>query len=101
MSTDLSSQETLDQLKLCFRLAEKVHTHGEAKQAFNLVRDRVNDAYPDAVELVDMLWQELISAQRSAIFWQELSDMEKHLGEKLAENQVQLKQNYMRLVQEQ
>ncbi|MGB3615813.1 MAG: hypothetical protein WBA10_18600 [Elainellaceae cyanobacterium] len=101
MSTNLSSQETLDQLKLCFRLAGEVSTHSEAKQAFKQIQGRVAETSPDAVELVDMLWQEVISAQRSAIFWQELSDMEKNLGEKLAEKQVQLKQNYMRLVQEQ
>ena len=100
MST-LTSQETLDQLKLCFRLAGEANTHSEAKQAFNQIQNRVAETCPDAVELVDLLWKELLSAQRSAIFWQELSDMEKNLGEKLAEKQVQLKQNYMRLVQEQ
>ncbi|MGF1537111.1 MAG: hypothetical protein ACFB4J_11595 [Elainellaceae cyanobacterium] len=100
MST-LSSQETLDQLKLCFRLAEEPNTHAEAKQAFELVRDRVASECPDAAEVVEMLWQELISSRRSAIFWQELSDMEKNLGEKLAENQMQLRQNYNRLMQEQ
>lgn len=100
MST-LSSQETLDQLKLCFRLTEEPKTHAEAKQAFQQVRDRVANDCPDAVEVVEMLWQELISSRRSAIFWQELSDMEKNLGEKLAEHQMQLRQNYNRLVQEQ
>ncbi|MEO0406485.1 MAG: hypothetical protein AAF289_03945 [Cyanobacteria bacterium P01_A01_bin.135] len=100
MST-LTSQETLDQLKLCFSLTEKANTHEEAKQAFQQVRDRVERECPDALQIVDMLWAEVVSAKRSAIFWQELSDMEKHLGEKMAEQQVQLRQNYNRLMQEQ
>lgn len=100
MST-LTSQETLDQLKLCFSLAERAETHAEAKQAFQQVRDRVTQACPDMEPVIDMLWAEVISARRSAAFWQELSDMEKTLGEKLAEKQIQLRQNYNRLMQEQ
>ena len=100
MST-LTSQETLDQLKLSISLTEKPDTHEQAKQAFAQVRDRVEKECPDALQIVDTLWQELVSSQRSALFWQELSDMEKHLGEKMAEKQMQLRQNYNRLMQEQ
>lgn len=55
----------------------------------------------EASKLLKMLWKEYVSVQRSAIFYESLSEAEAGLSEKMAESTIQLKRNYMRLIQEQ
>jgi len=56
---------------------------------------------PQAADLLEILWNEFVAANRSATFWQQICDVEKELSERMAQTNVQLKQEYLRLIQEQ
>ncbi|MEL6354575.1 MAG: hypothetical protein AAFR58_22915 [Cyanobacteria bacterium J06627_28] len=73
----------------------------QANEQFAAVLKQVRAKSPAAAPLLEALWSEYTSAQRSATFWQSLSDAEKDLSDKMSETNIQLKQNYMRLIQEQ
>ncbi|NJN21931.1 MAG: hypothetical protein HC812_13035 [Leptolyngbya sp. RL_3_1] len=51
--------------------------------------------------MMQLLWREYVASRRSATFWQELCQVEKHLSERITESHIQLRQNYLRLMQEQ
>ncbi len=57
-------------------------------------------ADPATAEVLQALWQELVTARRSGAFWQQISDVERTMTERLADSHIQLQQNYLRLVQE-
>jgi hypothetical protein len=97
-STAVSERQNL---RDCIALSQNLDNHSAANQAFAQLRDRLLLENPQAVELVEALWQELLAARRSASFWQQICDVERDLAEKMAENHVQLQQNYLRLMQEQ
>lgn len=73
----------------------------QANEQFAAILKQVRTETPAVAPLLEMLWSEYTSAQRSATFWQSLSDAEKDLSDKMSETNIQLKQNYMRLIQEQ
>lgn len=99
MTHSLPQNQTV-QLQECLDLAQDVTTHAEANQTFlNLLGTL--EATPHAAEIAQTLWNELLSAHRSARFWQQMSDVEKQMSDRLAETHVQLQQNYLRLIQEQ
>jgi hypothetical protein len=95
-STDLSSR-----LQAAISLAQQVQQHPEAHQTFQAIADDVRRESPLAAELLQQLWKEYISSQRSSQFWEQLSQVEKNLSDRMSESHIQLKQNYLRLVQEQ
>lgn len=99
MNTVLSPS-LLESLQEATRLAQSVETYPQAQATFAELYEQVETSTPEAAELLKILWREYISAQRSAIFWQELCQVEKHLSERLSESHLQLKQNYLRLMQE-
>ena len=72
-----------------------------ATEQFEAILSQVKAESPTGATLLHQLWQEYVSIQRSAKFWESMSDAEKDLSEKMAESNVQLQRNYMRLVQEQ
>ena len=72
-----------------------------ATEQFEAILKQVQAESPVGATLLRQLWQEYVSIQRSATFWENMSDAEKGLSEKMAESNVQLQRNYMRLVQEQ
>jgi len=82
-------------------LAKEGNTMPQATEQFNALLQQVERDSPTVTPLLQKLWDEYLSAQRSATFWQSLSDAEKELSDKMSATTVQLKQNYMRLVQEQ
>ncbi len=94
--TDLSSR-----LQVAISLARQVQQHPEAHQAFQSVLGDVKAESPVAAELLDQLWGEYIGTQRSSQFWEQVSEVEKNLSSRLSESHIQLKQNYLRLMQEQ
>ena len=94
-------EDSGSQLKQCLSLAQEISHHGEASQEFDRLRDRVMAECPQSAELIDMLWTEVLAARRSATFWREMCDVEKQLSERIAQSHSQLKQNYLRLMQEQ
>lgn len=87
------------QLQQCLELARDINQHQEAIAQFAQLRDLiVQDEAAKA--LIDGIWAEVLAARRSSAFWQQMSDVEKDVSERLAQNHVQLQQNYLRLMQE-
>lgn len=101
LSNTSVQRDRLNQLKQCLSLAQDVSTHAKAKENYSDLRDRLADDAPEVAELMDVLWAEMLSSRRSALFWEELCNVEKKLTDRMAENNIQLRQNYIRLVQEQ
>ncbi len=82
-------------------LAKDNNNYPQATTQFEALFAQIESDNPDIAPLLKTLWKEYISAQRSATFWQSLSDAEKGLSEQMSASNIQLKQNYMRLIQEQ
>lgn len=99
--TQTSSTSQIDHLQHCLSLAQDLARHDEASQAFEQWRSSIAHEPPATLQMIDLLWQEVLTARRSAACWREICDVEKQLSERIAENHVQLRQNYLRLVREQ
>ncbi|MGB3135296.1 MAG: hypothetical protein WBG38_15030 [Nodosilinea sp.] len=95
-STDLSNR-----LQEAIKLAQQVQQHPQAHQAFQDIVKDIKAESPQAAELLEQLWGQYISSQRSSLFWEQLSEVEKNLSDRMSESHMQLKQNYLRLMQEQ
>ncbi len=95
------SLQPIDQLHSCLSLTQNVATHGEAEERYSQLRDRLFAEDPDAAIVMDAMWKEILASRRSAFFWEEMCNVEQKLTERMAESHVQLRQNYLRLVQEQ
>ncbi|MGK7901761.1 MAG: hypothetical protein AB4352_10170 [Hormoscilla sp.] len=89
------------QLRACVERARDISDNAKASGDFAQLCDRLAAENPQAAELLEILWNEFVAANRSATFWQQISDVEKKLSEQMAQTNVQLKQNYLRLMQEQ
>lgn len=96
-----SSCPQIEQLQACLSLAKDPSGHAEAVQKFEQLRETLAKSDPGAAEMLNLLWHEVLTARRSATFWQEVCNVEKELSERIAASHIQLKQNYQRLMQEQ
>ena len=94
------TQNQLAQLKDCLSLAQNPTQQEAARQTMTQFLSEI-DLNPAAVEVIDALWQELLSARRSTAFWEQISDAEKDMGDRLTQDNIRLQQNYLRLMQEQ
>jgi NRPS condensation-like uncharacterized protein len=93
------TSEQMTQLQQCLELARDIKQHQAAIAQFNQFRDSlIQDETAKA--LIDALWAEILAARRSSAFWEQISDAEKDVSERLVQNHVQLQQNYLRLMQE-
>jgi hypothetical protein len=99
--TSLSCVDYATHLQECLELAEDVKTHSVASEKFAELRNRVAAQNPELAQLLEILWKDNLSNRRSAAFWQELCNVEKELTNRMAESNMQLRQNYLRLMQEQ
>lgn len=97
----MQSVPSSEKLHQAIEMARSVKQHREAQQVFADWQAELAQQHPDCADMMQTLWQAYISAQRSAGFWEELSQVEKQLSERLSESHIQLKQNYLRLMQEQ
>lgn len=92
-------------LQECLSLINELSCYTEANQAFTRLNDQIATDHPIAAEMLKLLWVEMLSARRSASFWEQLSDIERQFTEQMTEqmtaSHAQLQQNYLRLVQEQ
>lgn len=88
-------------LESAIALAQNVETQAEAHTAFNDLYEEIRTTNPQMATMLQLLWREYVTTQRSAAFWQELCQVEKHLSERITESHIQLRQNYLRLMQEQ
>lgn len=82
-------------------LAKDGKNYDQANEQFDAIISQIETDSSAAPALLKQLWKEYISVQRSAMFYESLSDAEAGLSEKMAKSNIQLKQNYMRLIQEQ
>ena len=98
--TQSLTQNQLDQLQECFALAGKPAQRDAANAAFTQLSAGMTDD-PAVAELLQALWAEVVSARRSEAFWQQISDAEKGLSDRVAADHINLQQNHMRLIQEQ
>ena len=96
LSTDLSSR-----LQAAIDLAQQVQQHPEANQAFQSLLDDLKAEDSSTADLLEQLWTAYIGSRRSSQFWEQISQVEKNLSDRMSESHIQLKQNYLRLVQEQ
>lgn len=93
------TSEHMTQLQQCLESARDIKQHQTAIAQFNQLRDSlIQDETAKA--LIDVLWAEILAARRSSAFWEQISDAEKDVSERLVQNHVQLQQNYLRLMQE-
>jgi hypothetical protein len=90
-----------DRLQTAIDLAQALDQHSQAQAAFQELMADIEVQNPLVASLLERLWKEYLSSQRSSLFWEQLSTVEKQLSDKLTESHLQLKQNYLRLMQEQ
>ncbi len=88
-------------LEAAIAAAKNIKHHPQANAQFEVLYTQLQPESETAALLLQQLWQEFISAQRSAAFWEEISEAEKAMSDHIAQANIQLKQNYMRLIQEQ
>jgi hypothetical protein len=98
--TPTLSIDAIGVLRDCLTLLNKEH-YTEANQAFRGLQDQLAMDNPVAARLVELLWTELLAAQRSTVIWQQICDAERGLTEQITASHFQLQQNYLRLMQEQ
>ncbi|MGG6237801.1 hypothetical protein ACQ4N7_04105 [Nodosilinea sp. AN01ver1] len=101
MNTSTDSADLSSRLQTAISLAQSVQQHPEAHEAFEALLAELKTQTPETADLLAQLWQEYISSKRSSLFWEQLSEVEKNLSDRLSESHMQLKQNYLRLMQEQ
>ena len=87
-------------LQECLSLAQDVTCHADAERLF-LDLEAELSADEATREVLTELWKNVLAARRSAAFWEQISDVEKNMSEQLASSHLQLRQNYLRLMQEQ
>jgi hypothetical protein len=88
-------------LQDCLELADDITQHSEANRAFQELQGNLAVENPLAAELLGLIWKEMLAARRSALFWERSCDIEREMTEQMATSHLQLKQNYLRLMQEQ
>lgn len=88
-------------LQECLLLVNELSSYAEANRAFIQLNEQFAVDQPVAAEMLRLLWAEMLSARRSASFWEQISDIERQFTEEMTASHVQLQQNYLRLVEEQ
>jgi hypothetical protein len=84
----------------CLAMAQDVKQHADAERHFlDLEESLAADAGQS--EVLTRLWKEILAARRSEAFWERMNHAEQTLSDRLTESHIQLKQNYLRLVEEQ
>jgi hypothetical protein len=96
----IASNNWVEQLQTCLELTKGVETHREANQRFDDFLAVIKAESPQMAELLNLIWQDLIAARRSASFWEQMSDVEKEMASNMMETMTQLRQNELRLIQE-
>ena len=94
------TQNQITQLQDCFALARNPTQQEEARQSMTQLLSQI-EPVTAAAAVIDALWNELLTARRSTAFWEQISDAEKEMGDRLTQDNIRLQQNYLRLMQEQ
>jgi hypothetical protein len=93
--------DLLARLQAAMDLAQTVECHEQANQMFQDILVDLQSQDDQTIQLFEYLWRGYLSSQRSSLFWEQISESEKRLSDRLAASHLQLNQNYLRLVQEQ
>jgi hypothetical protein len=93
--------QAIAQLQACLALTPEVAQHPQAKEQFAVLKTQLAAESPLAAELLELAWNEVIAARRSAAFWEQISDAEKNMSDRVGESLINLQQNHLRLIQEQ
>ncbi|NJO43688.1 MAG: hypothetical protein HC769_01745 [Cyanobacteria bacterium CRU_2_1] len=93
--------DSIAHIQACLAMANDFSRHTEANQAFIKLKEDLAVDHPVVAEMLSLLWYEMLSARRSASFWEQISNVERQMTEQVAANHIQLQQNYLRLIQEQ
>jgi hypothetical protein len=93
--------QAIAQLQDCLALTPEVAQHAQAKEQFAVLKAQLATDSPLAADLLELAWNEVIAARRSAAFWEKISDAEKNMSDRVGESLLNLQQNHLRLVQEQ
>ncbi len=103
LPTQNQPQKSLLEITLAgaIALSQDAINHAQANEQFEAVLAQIQNESPTAALLLKQLWTEYLAAQRSATFYEGLSGAEAGLSEKMVKSNIQLKQNYLRLIQEQ
>jgi hypothetical protein len=96
-----TSEYSVVLLQECLILASDISQHLEANQAFTELQNHLASDNPLAAALLNVLWHEMMAAQRSANFWKQVCNVERNLMEQITESHFQLQRSYLRLVAEQ
>lgn len=88
-------------LQECLTLAGEISQHQEANHSFTQLQSQLATDNPQAAELLELAWNEVLAARRSAAFWERRCGAEREMTDQMAASHVQLQQNYLRLMQEQ
>jgi hypothetical protein len=99
--TNVVSPLPTETLQTAIKLAQDVNTQDQAHATFNALYADLSGKDPETAAMMQSLWREYVASRRSVTFWQELCQVEKHLSERITESHIQLRQNYLRLMQEQ
>lgn len=94
------NQKQANLLKECLTLTQEIDHHADAEHRFLDLKESLS-GNADTIAVLEAVWKEALAARRSAAFWQQISDVERTMSEKLADNNIQIQQNYLRLMQEQ
>lgn len=94
------TQNQQTQLQNCLAIARDPAQQKVARQAMTQLLSDLDLTAP-ATDVIDVIWNELLTAQRSNVFWEQISDAEKEMGDRLTQDNIRLQQNYLRLMQEQ
>ena len=78
--------ELMDSVRQSLDAASGPMDDGRGLAEFEAVRQQIASDRPEAAALLTLLWQEAVSARRSCNFWREVSDVEKELAARIAEN---------------
>lgn len=98
--TQSLTQHQIARLQDCFTLSRNPTQQEDARQAMAQLLSEI-ELNTAATEMIDVLWNELLTARRSTAFWEQISDAEKEMGDRLTQDNIRLQQNYLRLMQEQ
>lgn len=87
-------------LQECISMARDPRLQADAERKF-LDLEETLTSQEAAVALVGALWREVLAARRSEAFWQQISDVERSMTERITDDHFQLQRNYLRLMEEQ
>lgn len=93
------TQAKIQALTDALEQGQRDHQHLQA--LFEPLLTQLQAESPLGAQVSQLLWIEVLRSHRSLSFWQSLGEAESELAKALADQNIRLQQNYLRLMQEQ